>query len=965
MIRSLLWKDAREHLATVLTLCLGGIGFMIGIGALMALEPGNTPLRTAQATGLCILLLAPGIALLLGSLFQGADKETGVNSWLDSLPESAWKIWLARNVFALFSQLVLVGAWGIFWFAIYSPREKLVEPGMVVFLLVSSMVGLAWGQWGMHRSRTVFGGFGSGVLGLAALGGLILAVLALLTYFLMMIFKSAGADLRESFLMDAILLSGIGIVLGLPFIWVFLVLYRDWRVDSEVKNPFLAMTKMLWWLSIQSLARPFLIMMAIGLVLGFVLPESFLIWPVWSLSIGVVSGLCVLSQDQNGSAQIHGSMRAFRPLLFDLRAIPSFVLGLMVNLVPLLPLGIGAIFQGMVGRVGDQRLAELFWPGIGQYIPLGSYLFLWWGAGFGTALWCSFFLEKSVVSFVVAWGLGALVSSIWVPALVGGGLSAFWILGLVAVFWLLGRYLYRGFVSQNLTMVGPRSFGLMVVCVVLFCGLGILSRMYPVRGQAQDPFSLEEISQTLKNTNPQLEDEVRRYLGDTRIGIGGGAQFQVLPENVEVLLNTPVSGWSPKVIQYLKEVAPKNPEGWGAEWKVPGEVVSLFGALQMNRVITEPFSLYRDRHQITSQMQSRGINALWEVSRGTKGAEDKFANEIDRILYLGECLRHKSHFDYFQTGEYLERFAYQLIDYHLHQNKPTENGLAALAKIMEKVDPRSKQVKPMTREIGFWISRKSSENRSVWRKSNSQGPTFADKPWVDAYWQMVDFALSAPWEKERARKLVNRWFASNPPTDHFGPMEVFEYDLNMIAHWHLNTWSNSGTNRTLAIEQRDQMTRVIHDLAKTAIALKRFRIAKGAWPKALAELAPVYLKEIPKDSYSQGDFSFRIISASKPPRVVPAIPEPPGKVVKNEAEAMPGEAGEGMPPGAAAGMGSFPDGLGMAGADDGEFLLAPETLILWSVGPNGTEQGSLKNRDVVGRPLNQPGHSNLVFLVGP
>lgn len=960
MIRSLLWKDAREHLATVLTLCLGGIGLMIGVGALMTLESGNTPMRTGQATGMCILLLTPGIALLMGSLFLGSDKENGVSSWLDSLPESAWKIWLARNVFAIASQLALVVAWGVMWRIFYAPVEKLFEPGMLVFLLVSSLMGTGWGQWGMHRSRTVFGGFGNGLLGLIAAGLVVMSATAVLLFLAHAAAREFRADHFPPYLDDLCFIFGTGILVVLPFVLVFIGLSRQFGLPNASKNSYVRVLSRMWWLSTQAQNRPFLIMSAIGLVLGFMLSESFLIWPIWSLSIGVVSGLCVLSKDQNGASGFHGAMRVFRPYLLDLRAVPSFLVGLILNLFPLLPLGVAGIYRGIVNQGTEQHFAQLFWPGIGQFIPVAPYICLWYCAGFGTALWCSLFLEKPVVAFVVSWGLGAIVSSVWVPALLGGSLSVLWIFGLVAVFWFLGRYLYRGFVSQNLAKAGPQSFVLMVACVGLFCGLGILSRLYPARGQAEDPFSLEEISRELKSTNPKLEDEIRRHLVDNRRGIGATSQFHYLPESTDLLLNTPISGWSEKVVSFLKETAPKNSKEFAEDWKVPNEVVGLFGATQAERILSEPFYWSNEGQFIVMQMQTRGIVSLWEVSRGKKEAEEKFANEIDRMLFMGECLRHKSHFQFYLWGEQLERLAYRMIDYHLSQNKPTESGLAALAKVLEKVETRSKQVKPMTREIGFWMSRKSNDYRSLWRKTNSQGPTFADKPWVDAYWQLVDFALSAPWEKERARKLVNHWFSSNPPTDRYGSREQYDYDLDLIPFWHFNTWASASPNGQLSIEQRGQMTNVIHDLAKTAIALKRFRVAKGSWPKALNELSPAYLKEVPKDSYSQGDFGFRIIEAVKPLKVAPDKSGSDRPAGAGEGDSAPGMAVAGMPPGASAGMGGFPDSLQLPDSGQMEIPLVPGTLVLWSVGLDKKEPGALRSNGPGG-----PRYSGMVFVIAP
>ncbi len=962
MIRSLLWKDTREHLGTVLILCLGGIGLMAGVGALIGLE-GYSPMRTAQATGLCILLLAPGISLLLGSLILGSDRENGVEGWLNSLPEPGWKIWLARNLFAVISQLGLVACWGIFWLVFYAPVEKLLEPGMVVFLLVASLMGIAWGQWGMDRSRTVFGGFGNGLLGLVAAVLVIYSALVILSYLLLAAGKGFGFGDPFGDISDVVFISGFVLIVFVPFVWVFLNHCREWSMASWSKVPLLTTTLHLWWLSVQSHSRPFLIMGAIGLVLGFMLSESFLIWPIWSLSMGVVSGLCVLSQDQSGSRQLHGSLRAFRPYLLDLRAIPAFLLGMIINLVPFLPLGIVGIYRGIVSQGSSDQILELVWPGVGMFAPFGPYVFLWWCAGFGAALWCSFFLEKPVVAFVVSWGLGGSISVIWIPALLGGGLSVLWPLGLVVVFWFLGRFLYRGFVSENLSTSGPKLFGLMVVCLGIFCGLGILARLYPPRGLSEDPFSLAEIKNALKNENPKLEDEVRRHLVDNRRGIKPVSAIPSLPENPATLLNTPVSGWPEKVIHFLKEIAPKNSQELAGEWKVPEELITFFGANQTDRLLSEPASLFGECQNINSQMQSRGILSLWEVSKGAKGSEERFANEIDRILYVGECLRHKSHFINFNFGESLERFAYQMIDYHLAQDKPTEAGLAYLASVLEKVGVRSKQVKPMTREVGYWISRKSNENPSVWRKTYSPLPTAAGRPWLDAYWQFVDLALSAPWEKERSRRMINHWFSTNPPTDRFGPRENYDYQLDLIPYWHFNTWNSMSPNKQLSIEERGQMTAAIHDIAQTAVALKRFRIAKGAWPKTLSELSPVYLKVVPKDPYSQADFGFRIFEAAKPSKIVPGEPGSDGPAGAGGEEGKPGVAAA-MTPGDAAGMGAFPDSLLLPGLGEKEIPVVTGTLILWSIGPDKTEEGNLKS-NFSGTAPGRAHHSGLVFLIAP
>jgi hypothetical protein len=301
-----------------------------------------------------------------------------------------------------------------------------------------------------------------------------------------------------------------------------------------------------------------------------------------------------------------------------------------------------------------------------------------------------------------------------------------------------------------------------------------------------------------------------------------------------------------------------------------------------------------------------------------------------------------------------------MIDYHLMHNKPTEAGLAALAGVLKKAGARIKKVKPMTREIGFWISRKSNQNKSIWRKIYSSGPHIAEKPWIAAYWQMVDLALSAPWEMERSRKLINYWFSSNPPTDRFGSQEQYDYDLDLIPFWHLNTWNSMRPNNFLSIEQRSQVIETINDLAKTAIALKRFRIAKGSWPKALNELSPAYLNEVPKDSYSQADFGFRIFEAVQPLKVAPDKSGSDRPAGAGEGYSAPGMAVAGMPPGASADMDGYADSLQVPDSGQMEIPLVPGTLILWSIGPDKKEPGALRSNGPSGSR-----YSGMVFVIAP
>jgi hypothetical protein len=46
---------------------------------------------------------------------------------------------------------------------------------------------------------------------------------------------------------------------------------------------------------------------------------------------------------------------------------------------------------------------------------------------------------------------------------------------------------------------------------------------------------------------------------------------------------------------------------------------------------------------------------------------------------------------------------------------------------------------------------------------------------------------------------------------------------------------------------------------RTAIALERYRLAKGHWPKKLVQLVPDFLEMIPTDVYSGKPLSYRVV----------------------------------------------------------------------------------------------------------
>lgn len=963
MIRAILWKETREHLVTFLVLGLGTGSLVFAGSLLFSLDPGFTGSQQANILGMLLGLLTIFTAVLTGALLTGSDNERKTSPWLESLPGSALKRWGAQVCFALILQAAMVFLWFGVWLILYwNHLEKTNDSTIsVVILTLSTLSCLAWGQWGGFRSKTVLGGFGTGMLGL---GGALVAIALLLTlagicvqmyrYF----FPSPINPTHNDFLFPFLVLT-FGIILPLGL--VIRKLVRTDRQWALLNLPAIQVLRRWSWLIGKTNTVLTLVLLALGILAGFLLPHLFLAWPVWGLVCGVLGGLMILAPDQDGEKQFVGSMRSFTPFQFDLRVGISFLLSLAMLGAPMvIPIvsGIAEWTTTEGERLFQTRLIQMVWPGVATLFPLVVWLLLWWACGFGAGLWTSLFFDKWIVSFVVSLGLGTLISTLWLPSFFGGQLSFLWILALVLSFWGLSRYLYRGFCAGTIHEKGLSAFGLMLLVIGSLSIVAFVSRFIFLEGTTP-PYDIAKISKDLTNPNPKLVDDVRshiNFLYETRL----------IPYDLLQAPDKPVFEWSEKDNEFFEKDYQKLHPEILLPWKTPNEVISLFVANNGNFSELDS-KLIESPYRIWEISKLRVFHGLWLAQKGKPG---EFPEELNRTLYLAACMKHKGQLRYETMGEDLEKFVCRILENYLLHGNPDEKTLREIVRVQEIHESRLKQVQLMSAEVGYFLSIRSLDNLMNYTSLYLGDSGSSQNPAVRLYWHIYNLAMKAPWEMERKRRLINHWF--QPASQLDGPKDVKDMiDFSVtIPFWYLNPDQHYRDGNSNKYQESLNRNQTLWSLTRIGVAAKRYQLAKKEFPKTLEDLVPGYLPSLPTDSFTGAAFQMRIVQKGKPGEKKPSLsvsspggeddPQSPPPVGQN-----PAMMGAGM--GSPAGFGPNPEPDPFLIDRSNKMIpVKPGTLVLWSIGLDGISQGG--SIDGQGYQIQQytPNRSDdMLFLVGP
>jgi hypothetical protein len=129
-----------------------------------------------------------------------------------------------------------------------------------------------------------------------------------------------------------------------------------------------------------------------------------------------------------------------------------------------------------------------------------------------------------------------------------------------------------------------------------------------------------------------------------------------------------------------------------------------------------------------------------------------------------------------------------------------------------------------------------------------KGHRFETESWWDRF--QLHFGLAPVREQHAAflretREEFEQWKRGWNPVE-MPAVPGIQIEMDNGDHWYKNFVAGQRTYRRV-----QPRTQALMRCAALALAAEQFRMEKGAWPSRLENLAPMYIKEVPQDPYSQ------------------------------------------------------------------------------------------------------------------
>ena len=429
----LLWKEYREHRAAAVVLAIAGTLSLVGLAVWERKDnfrsSGYTNSLYPDTIAWCAVLWVWACGLVNGSLALGGERENRTLSFLDALPLTRREIWRTKAIMVLILlgiQLVwlftLAGALGGFdnW------GQLAVSLGLAVLLGLNA---LAWsfltGTWAHHVLGTLGWSF---LLGnLVAL--LVLQLLALLVAFILYL---AALLVYLSDLVHSIAVQQVSMVVLLLVgpsaamagaMWLSARRFcsvermRSGSLTRKENSPLGALSWLMW----RQGRVTFFVLFGLGLVPNLIaLRYGLLSWPPAAFLLGLIAGISAFSEEEASGG---------RDFLAHLRVSPS-LLWIVRTGSRLLVLTLGLLFLGIAlawlapQPIGPLQELDHFLAGRGAGVFLLAMVFFPL-CGFSLGQLCSLLIRSTLVAFVLAALLGVALLFVWLPSMFLGGMP-FW-----------------------------------------------------------------------------------------------------------------------------------------------------------------------------------------------------------------------------------------------------------------------------------------------------------------------------------------------------------------------------------------------------------------------------------------------------------------------------------------------------------------------------------------------------------
>lgn len=965
MFRAVIWKELREQGLIAATLIVLGTGILVAAAALAdPPSPSANPADVVRYLGvgrLGTLLLAVTAGMVCGGALFAAERESGTMGFLDSLPSSRWNLWWAKfaaglALAAVQIALVLIAA---------SALGQVGTVGFGVAVIVYALLAFAWGTYGSTLARTTLGSVGVAIPS---------ATLAAIAYLLPIAIIFAQPGVGWPRIEGAVLF--LALMLLTPLV---LSLYSFTRPDRERAGDDLAARgwlqiangsavgpvfrpapslpnprgrarfgfRALVWLACRQLSLPLLVSsgfaVAAGLTLLLPTVVPILAWPILGLTAGVLAGVTTFSDEQGrGIARFWGERRLPIGRLWWTKVFVHAAFALWLTTLLLLPSVLQAVFNPQsLGARSHSLLSGVFRSLL--FEELGrqgwKYLFVPVAYGFAAGHMCGLLFRKAVVAAGVAGLVGGSLAALWLPSLLAGGVWHWQV-------WLPPAGMLGAAYLQVRPWAADRSFARAPV-VTLACGIAVVLlteaaglgyRAVEVEDEPTGERDLAFVAAfpefDANHGGRDFRSAAERYVRvAAKVAAENerpqGSQPNMRPEDhLESILQ---NGWRSPKNQEASTAVTRWLDALYADHSTATDDHSWFEWAEI--AAARPVGFYEDPrlysesagHQplenarrMAMAILARGL--LLQVRNGDHAA---FVGSYRTVMMLVWNLRNRSIIGAAQLGYIVERSALFAV-YQWMKHLPPIDGfrrlesawLLALAFAANLESDPHAPFDPTPHLLAQrYIVRGLMSAPNQWLPDSiSPAGKSRDAAHVEA--DLVSFAWTVPWERERTRRLVGRVLASG---NHIVPNPLVRGRPGTQL---LVAWGTSASDLT----ELDRVVRTLRRGVSILLATRRYQVndPSGRAPATIDDLVRTgCMPYVPPDPYDGKPFRYRVSAGEHLTQVnrmgAGPAPNPPPSI-----------------------------------------MLVAGSPVIWSVGPDRIDQGG---RQVPIMPAEYPRQEDWVFVL--
>ena len=866
MIRAMMWKELREQGVIAVTLVVLG-GAVLFVAATFGEPPAQSPSATdvvrALGTGrLAALMLVVTAGTVCGGALFAAEREAGTMAFLDALPVSRWHVWRAKAV----AGLALVVVQIVVLLAI-AAALNVADMSFARRLAVYALMAFAWGVLGSTLARTTLGS-----VGIAIPAASLASFVFLLPVYLFLTQPGTSVPRPVGWIAFQVLMLLTPLAVSA---WQFTARDRERAIERDAPDAVMVSgttarllqrgkaglgLRAVTWLSLRQLrvTAAVLSAFAFGFGLALLLPEAraVFVWPPLALAAGALAGVTMFGGEQaRGTGRFWGEQRLPVGRAWWVKVGIHLLLTLWLLILLTLPSAIRA--QGeLTGRFGHGRsiFSTVFRSRLFDELGTQSWKYLLVPAAYGFAFGhlCGLLFRKPVVATGVAMLVGGTVAALWLPSLLAGGVTHWQVWLPAAIVLLTGRLLVRAWAAERpaargplLRLVGGGSLAFLLLAV----GVGYRVVEVPDEPGGEDDLafvaSLPTYDQNL--TGREFRAAAERYARVAAVANQSpGAQATLrLEERLDSVLRT---GWPPSdseaLVRWLDAVfADKamttDETAWpkqAADAAAPNRPIGIYDPPQL---VGTPASSAVAADNARRMGVALLVRGLQEQERDPTAFPRRFAT----VIALARAMRNGGGSLLLLVGLDLERCAHLAADRWLER---LDNAAVAPLQALGRIAAAADDVTPFDPRLHAladrYVVREMMKAPAQWMAVRLTPHGWLPEQ-LAAEADLIAFAWTVPWEKERTRRLIGLGLESGQSRERFTTL-AGRPGASLLV------------NRSRTADDLADAARYVCAIRRALVlkcAVRRYQAERGEQPARVEELVERgYLRAVPEDPYARG-----------------------------------------------------------------------------------------------------------------